>query len=341
MPYRGFGMLRSRAHEFRGFRAGCTAMLSLALASNLALAAEPTTAPGAALPAATLSAADIERARAQMTALLEQGLSECAGRSLDFGPGHSAYAGAPQGSAMQPPRMLPGKISRDYPDSELRNGHQGIVIVTFLVDAYGNLRFAHNEVGIPDAEQRQYLAQSAVAGEHNAQLRVAQLLGASSCKLSPDVERLLHLQAWSGKSDLELIQGTHLLEIGDPARYHDVDVLLQGAAHGKDPFVQAWAAGLLATTPVAELRNPSLALEVARGLDSRSDPDTRELLAAALAANGQFEEAVRVETEAIRRVESLHWNSAPMQPRLARYQAGEPWIGYLCDCTSLVPGEGL
>jgi hypothetical protein len=219
---------------------------------------------------------------------------------------------------------------------QAREGDMTSQIVVSYADSV-----AHEEVGIPEGERRHFLAVAAVAGERSALLRVAQLLGYPSCKAPALAEEYIRRQAMSGKSDLELVQATRLLARNDTEAYHDIGLMLHGAANSNDEFVQLWAAGILATTPVDVLRDPAAALATAQALKAGKDPDAGELLAAALAANGQYADAVREETAAIAAANKLHWKDDLMQPRLAKYSAGQPWIGNLCDCNSVVPGGGL
>jgi hypothetical protein len=198
---------------------------------------------------------------------------------------------------------------------------------------------APDEVGIPAAEERHYVAHAAAWGERTAQEQIARMLGSSTCTLPTSVQEYLKFLAWRGHSDLELIHAGRLLEGADPTAYHDAGPLLHGAANSRDPFMQLWAAGLLATTPIAEVRDPDFALQVAQGLKTVGDPDYSELLAAAQAATGHFEEAVKAEEKAISQAKSMQWHLDLFQQRLAKYKAREPWVGYLCDCTKLVPGD--
>jgi len=220
--------------------------------------------------------------------------------------------------------------------TKARHGDLDAVVVVSFLDS-----LASSEVGIPTDEALHYLARSALAGERGAELRVAQALSPVSCNKPPEVQKLLHDQAWRGFSAAEMLLAGELLEAADPAKNHDISVLLHGAANSKDPFVQLWATGILATAPDAEIRDPAFALTNAQTLTDTSDPDVLEALAAAQAANGQFDAAMKTEDEALERAAKLHWNDVQLRARRASYQANQAWVGYLCDCTQLVPGEGL
>jgi hypothetical protein len=198
---------------------------------------------------------------------------------------------------------------------------------------------AHEEVGIPASDQYHFLATAAAGGERNALLAVTRLLGA--CRPPADVESVLLRFAMRGRSDLELLHATRMLARGTVEGHPEVGPMLHGAANSSDAFVQIWAAGILATSPIESVRDPMAALESAKTLKLEGDPDAGETLAAAWAATGNFVEAVKAESAAIIVAEKLHWKDGFMQQRLAKYKAGQPWIGWLCDCDQLVPEVGL
>jgi hypothetical protein len=234
----------------------------------------------------------------------------------------------------------PGSIfNEDQIKKDLKNARAGDVPSQLMISFLDSV--APVQIKLDETERRHYLAVAAVSGGRSALLRVAQLLGRRDCKAPEDAELFIHLHAMSGKSDLELFQATRLLQRPNPESNPDISPMLHGAAHADDAFVQLWAAGILATTPIATLRDPGAALEVARSMDVKDDPDAGEMLAAALAANGQYADAVREESAAIEAARKLHWTDTLMAQRLAQYAAGKPWIGYLCDCDQLVPGGGL
>jgi tetratricopeptide (TPR) repeat protein len=91
----------------------------------------------------------------------------------------------------------------------------------------------------------------------------------------------------------------------------------------------AW---LLASQPDPELRDSAEAVRLAEALTSESgrrDPYVLDLLAAALASDGRFDEAVRVAAEARDRA-SLDGDgelSAAIQQRLALYRSGNAYYG--------------
>jgi hypothetical protein len=195
------------------------------------------------------------------------------------------------------------------------------------------------EVGLTDVEQLEYLAAAVVAGSGSVGVLVAEDLGISVCSLSPAVNNVAQRQAEKGKAALGLMVATELLEVADPSTYKTIGALLHEAANSEDPFAQVWATGLLATAPIAEIRDPAFALNRAIAFQEAGDPDFTEVLAAAQAAGGRFEDAVRTETRALEEAKALRWNDQQLRQRLNSYKGGKPWVGYLCDCTQLVPGE--
>ncbi|HEX9140547.1 MAG TPA: TonB family protein [Steroidobacteraceae bacterium] len=200
---------------------------------------------------------------------------------------------------------------------------------------------ANPDVPIPQVEADRYLAEVALAGSHTAELQVAQRLSPTYCTKPPRIQELLRKQAWAGFSAAELMLATELLEAGDPASYHDIGILLHGAANSKSPAVELWATGLLATSPVSEIRDAPFALQMAQDFKDSRDPDELEALAAAQAANAQYAEATKTEERALEQANLLARDDVLLSRRLTTYQSDQPWIGYLCDCTQLVPGEGL
>jgi tetratricopeptide (TPR) repeat protein len=87
----------------------------------------------------------------------------------------------------------------------------------------------------------------------------------------------------------------------------------------------AW---LLATTPIESLRDPARSLKLARELATKNAPITPtdlDVLAAALAANGQFKEATQVANDAALRAKELGDSALESQARTRQtlYQQGK------------------
>jgi TPR repeat protein len=108
-------------------------------------------------------------------------------------------------------------------------------------------------------------------------------------------------------------------------------VWLERAARSGDHDGMYYLAALLASSPVAGLQDPKRALALLDKVrdDESSNPTALEVRAAALAGTGDFKAAVRKEQRAISLAGGLQWDLAPLQERLARYQAQQTWTGNL------------
>lgn len=108
-------------------------------------------------------------------------------------------------------------------------------------------------------------------------------------------------------------------------------VWLERAAKNADPEGRFYLAALLAATPFAELRDPGRALGLVEQVKSEfsDNPSLYEIRAAAQAAMGDFKGAVSSEQRAISSARAVSWDVAPLQERLARYQASQAWYGNL------------
>ncbi len=106
---------------------------------------------------------------------------------------------------------------------------------------------------------------------------------------------------------------------------------LERAAAANDIDGNYYLAALLAAAPDAHMRDPQRALRLLETLrrEMDSNPTVLEIRAAAQASAGNFSDAAATEQEAIAKARWLHWDLAPLNERLARYQSGEPWFGNL------------
>ena len=187
-------------------------------------------------------------------------------------------------------------------------------------------------------ESRHFLVRSAFLGDREAQVDLALMLRPSECHKRPEVKQVLHDLIWKGNSNAELEEAAAELMSNDFSSYRETSILLHGAANARDPFVQMWAAGILATAPVPEVRDPEAALATALTLtEAATDPDYAEVVAAAQAASGHFDESIRAQEIALALAKNRRWNVTQIQLRLETYRSRRPWTGYLCDCTDLSP----
>ena len=114
----------------------------------------------------------------------------------------------------------------------------------------------------------------------------------------------------------------------------------------RDPVVFAWLedasksghrdatltlAALLAAGPESARRDPERALGLLKDAkwNFDFDPTAQEVIAAAHAQQKDFAEAASAQKRAVGLARRYDWNLAPQQDRLARYEAGTEWTGYL------------
>jgi hypothetical protein len=198
-------------------------------------------------------------------------------------------------------------------------------------------QLAGDDVPLDAASEARYLPPAAVAGQPLALARVAQLLDDARCDALGAVPALRAAPALAAEPRVALQRAVRRMRGADPAQGEAVRALLRRATDSSEPALAALAAGLLATHPVTAYRDPVAALERALALASLNDPDVLEAQAAAQAASGHFSEAVAAGEAALAAARRLHWNTARIEERLARYRAGEAWTGLLCDCSEPAP----
>lgn len=102
------------------------------------------------------------------------------------------------------------------------------------------------------------------------------------------------------------------------------------AARSKNEYALKHALPWLAGLGPPGLADPALALETAQRLEDHGldeDPQALEGRALALAANGRFPAAARLQKTAVDRARSLSWNVSAMEERLESYAAGRAWSG--------------
>lgn len=143
-----------------------------------------------------------------------------------------------------------------------------------------------------------WLSRAAEADQSNAQVTLAQL----ALRGTPDAADMKRAKFW-----------------------------LERAAARGDHDGMLYLSALLAGAPVPEFRDPARALSLLDRVnkDLGGDPSEFEIRAAAQAAAGKFDPAADSERRAISMASRLHWDLGPLNERLARYQAHQPWYGNL------------
>ncbi len=164
---------------------------------------------------------------------------------------------------------------------------------------------------------RALLAQAQLLAEQGNDARALELLG-EAARLSPDL------------TGAHLLSARILLAHGD--RQAGIDVLRE--AYRRDSQNHSLANDLawyLATTPGLPEADHAEAVKLARQAVTQAGepaPSRLDTLAAALAATGQFDEAVRIMEEAISLAERRGATglAKEFQARLELYKAGEPYV---------------
>jgi uncharacterized protein len=188
-------------------------------------------------------------------------------------------------------------------------------------------------LGISSARAGQLLLNAARDGGAPAQYWVAsQLRASSACHPRADGEVWLRHAAEGGSAPAQLALARDLLTTPDAAHTAEARALLAKAALADDYYVRKHVAALLAASPLEAIHDAATARSIAQQLAAgaiQSDPQMFEVLAAAAAANGDFHGAVGQEEVALRKAQSLGWDTRAQAERLNSYRAGKLWHGDL------------
>ncbi len=189
-------------------------------------------------------------------------------------------------------------------------------------------------LGIGPARGTQLLILAARDGNAKAQYLLGeQLRAVAACHPQTSGAAWLRPAAASGDAAAQLALAGELLgSAPTDAQLKEAHALLQHAAAADSYYVRKHVVALLAASPIAALRDPATAQQVAFKLalsDIQSDPQMFEALAAAAAAGGDFAAAVSQQERAIRKARELAWNTHAMEERLASYKGGKAWAGDL------------
>ena len=144
-------------------------------------------------------------------------------------------------------------------------------------------------------------------------------------RAQPYLEAALEVNRYN--EDVQAALARSFAGLGRPAdairHFRNALALRPGWRHATNDL--AW---ILATTPDASLRDPVEAERLMRGvlLDDERQPAMLDTLAAALAANGRFDEAVATTDRALRRARRDPALAEEIRARRASYLAGEPYV---------------
>jgi TPR repeat protein len=142
----------------------------------------------------------------------------------------------------------------------------------------------------------------------------------------------LNKAASAGNPDAQLaLANYHLQRLPDAAALATAVDWFGKAVEGGSRDARYYFAALLATGPDAALRDPARALDLIEKskADYEMNPIWYEIRAAAQAAQGDFEKAVKDQAKAVGMARRLGWNTVPQNARLADYKAGKAWTGDL------------
>ncbi len=189
-------------------------------------------------------------------------------------------------------------------------------------------------IGLGAARGTQLLIEAARDGNPQAQYWLAaQLQSVEVCHPQTSGAAWLAPAAAGGDAAAQLALAKDLLG-ADPGeqQLREARALLESAAVSDSYYVRKHVVALLAASPIAALRDPATAQQIAARLaagDIRSDPQMFEAVAAAAAAAGDFSAAVAQQETALKKARELGWNVRAMDERLTSYKHGKAWQGDL------------
>ena len=190
-------------------------------------------------------------------------------------------------------------------------------------------------LGIGPARGTQLVILAARDGEPRAQYLLGERLrSVAACHPEQRGAAWLRHAAAGGDAAAQVMLAADLVS-GSPtaAQLSEARALLERSAASADGYyARKHLVALLAASPIADLRDPATAQQVALKLAAgaiQSDPQMFEALAAAAAAGGDFAGAVSKQETAIRKARDLAWSTRAMEQRLASYKGGKAWQGEL------------
>jgi TPR repeat protein len=161
---------------------------------------------------------------------------------------------------------------------------------------------------------------AALGGSREMKYWMAQELGGADCHEAVAARSWLLQAAAAGHPEAQLdLAERGITEAGrvDPRAV----VWLRKAAESQDQYVMKHVAWIMATSSVPSVRDPATALHLAKQLPARSSPNPEfaTVLAAALAANGDFRGARAAMEEGVAKARRLGWDEAALRGQLQSY----------------------
>lgn len=187
------------------------------------------------------------------------------------------------------------------------------------------------ELNIDKQEANRWFLNAAQAGNLRAQYEIGKALfrGDACQRDTGKALRWLTLAAEENSPDAQYFLGMSLLNTDDSPQSKQLAIdWLRKAADGHLEKAIARLAWILATDKDEAIRNPSKALTLAKEIFDNY-PDllrSNETMAAALAANGMYDEAVKAQLRAIKEARTIQYPLTDPTARLNAYKNKTPWI---------------
>jgi TonB family protein len=179
-----------------------------------------------------------------------------------------------------------------------------------------------------------WFLKAAQAGAPYAQYQIGTgLLQGRGCQCDAGKGEIwLQKAAQADQPDAQVSLAEYLLK-GEPTResVSGAVVWLERAAKQGNGSAKLLLSGILAASPIGEMRDPARALNLADSLEHeyRIDPSFWEIRAAANASRGDFKAAIKAQSKAVSEATRLGWDIASMRQRQSLYESGQPWGGNL------------
>jgi TPR repeat protein len=217
------------------------------------------------------------------------------------------------------------KLADEDPYKQARPAAQnGDAAAEYLI---GLTSTVDSTLGVPSEQGGRLLLAAARDGDPQAQYWIgAQQRATLDCHPHADGDIWLRHAAAGGNAAAQMTLARELLS-SNPAQAR---TLLEQAATSDNLYVRKHVAAMLATAPSDAARDPITALNLARQVAEASlqpDPQVFEVLAAAYAVNGDYQQAVSEQKRALNKAEMLGWNTPSMHSRMASYRANQAWSG--------------
>jgi TPR repeat protein len=206
-------------------------------------------------------------------------------------------------------------------------------------DAHAQLFYGLLLAGLPQLGERRseavpWFLKAAQAGSPSGQYMLgSSLLLGMGCHCEENKGQVwLRKAAEADQSNAQVTLAEYALRgTPDAANTKLAAVWLERAAASGDHDGMYYLSALLAATPIEAMRDPRRALDLLEKVrtDLSGNPTAIEIRAAAQAASGAFQDAVRSERRAIGMATKLKWDLAPLNERLAHYESRQPWYGDL------------